>query len=262
VITTLRLNEWLNTRAPGLKGILRRLIPKTTRDAFADRKFAETIDSGNYDTVFRNIYLHNWWGSPESISGCGSELERTSALRAGLIEWSSRNAITSILDAPCGDFNWMKEVVRDTKVKYIGGDIVPELIDKNNANNQQHGAFIVFDILKDHLPDVEAWVCRDVLFHLPNAQIQAVLDRFAKSDIRFLLTTHFENITAHPNIGFGKYRPVNLCRAPFNWPRPSFLIADGDAKDTDRFLGIWENPNLRPDRRLAERSTQETCFSE
>lgn len=242
--------------------MLRTLIPKTTQHAFADRKFAETIDKGNYDVIFRNIYLHNWWGSPESISGCGSELERTSAVRTGLIKWCSQTGITSMLDAPCGDFNWMKEVVRDTNMKYIGGDIVPELIDKNNANNQQRGEFIVFDILKDQLPDVQAWVCRDVLFHLPNAQIQVVLDRFAKSDIRFLLTTHFENITAHPNIGFGKYRPVNICCAPFNWPRPSLLIADGDAKDPDRFLGIWENPKFRSERRLAEHSTQEARLAE
>jgi hypothetical protein len=156
----------------------------------------------------------------------------------------------------------MKEVVRNSNIQYIGGDIVPELIDKNNANDRQAGEFMVFDILQDRLPDVQAWLCRDVLFHLPNAQIQVVLDRFAKSDIRFLLTTHFENITAHPDIGFGKYRPVNLCCAPFNWPRPSLLIADSDARDTDRFLGVWENPKFRSEPRLAERSIQETCPAE
>ena len=36
-----------------------------------------------------------------------------------------------MLDIPCGDFYWMKEV--DLKdIEYIGADIVDELIKKNN----------------------------------------------------------------------------------------------------------------------------------
>jgi hypothetical protein len=96
--------------------------------------------------------------------------------------------------------------------------------------------------LKDPLPKVEAWLCRDVLFHFPNAAIQTALERFVKSDIRFLLTTHFEKTIEHPEIEFGEYRPVNLCRPPFNWPPPSHLIFDGDEDDGDRYLAVWRNP--------------------
>jgi hypothetical protein len=244
MLSILRVNDWLNSRAPGVKRIVRTLVPNGVRISFAERKFAATIASDDYSTVFRNIYLKNWWGSEESISGCGSELDRTASVRDGLTNWFKGQGITSVFDAPCGDYKWMKEVVARTGITYIGGDIVPELIASNVAENKDASKFLVFDILKSPLPSAQAWICRDVLFHLPNAEVQRVLERFTSSDIRFLLTTHFENVTVHDDIPFGRYRPVNLCQAPFNWPRPSGLIFDGDRKDKDRFLGIWENPRF------------------
>jgi len=247
----LRLNEWLNANSPLVKRVIRSIVPNKTRKIFAERKFAATIDNDSYDVIFRNIYLRNWWGSTESISGCGSEFRRTSSVRRGLIEWCMNNRITSIFDAPCGDFNWMKDVVRKANLIYHGGDIVSELIQKNVKNSDDSYNFVAFDILNDSLPNVEAWLCRDVLFHFPNSAIERVLGRFKNSDIRFLLTTHFENITSHSDIDFGRYRPVNLCYPPFNWPRPLHLIYDGDEKETDRYLGVWQNPKyheLSPNR--------------
>ena len=38
--------------------------------------------------------------------------------------------ITSVLDIPCGDFNWMQKVDL-SNIEYIGADIVEELIKKN-----------------------------------------------------------------------------------------------------------------------------------
>ena len=39
----------------------------------------------------------------------------------------SRRRVRSILDAPCGDFYWMKEVAL-CDIDYIGADIVEEII--------------------------------------------------------------------------------------------------------------------------------------
>jgi hypothetical protein len=241
----LRLNEWLNANAPLVKRAIRAIVSIKTRNRFAEQKFRATIDNDSYDVIFRNIYLRNWWGSTESISGCGSEFHRTSSVRRGLVEWCLNNHISSIFDAPCGDFNWMKDVVCRANLMYLGGDIVPELIQKNEENREDRCSFVAFDILNDSPPNVEAWLCRDVLFHFPNAAIERVLERFKNSNIRFLLTTHFEKTTSNSDIDFGRYRPVNLCYPPFNWPRPIYLISDGDEKEADRCLGVWENPKYQ-----------------
>ena len=37
----------------------------------------------------------------------------------------------SMLDIPCGDFNWMR-LVRFDGVQYIGADVVAELVAKNH----------------------------------------------------------------------------------------------------------------------------------
>lgn len=242
--TLLRLNEWLNARAPLVKRGLRMVIPNTLRCYFADQKFALTIKHDDYLLTFQNIYRRNWWGSAESVSGCGSEVERTASARKGLIQWLRDNQIHSLFDAPCGDFNWMESVLNSAPVTYIGGDIVFDLIARNAQKAPSDCQFLTFDILVDDPPEVDAWLCRDVLIHFPNAAVQLILKKFANSTIKYFLATHFEDTTEHPDIEYGKYRPVNLCRHPFNWPAPVHLIFDGDKTDTDRYIAVWRNPTL------------------
>lgn len=38
-----------------------------------------------------------------------------------------------MIDAPCGDFNWMKEISKNTEL-YIRIDIVDEIIKRNKKN--------------------------------------------------------------------------------------------------------------------------------
>lgn len=59
--------------------------------------------------VFTEIYNNNW-KSLESISGRGSEISHTSSLIKDLENLLNRPNISSVLDIPCGDFNWMRKV--------------------------------------------------------------------------------------------------------------------------------------------------------
>ena len=79
---------------------------------------------------FSKIYDDNIWGSDESRSGKGSELKSTINIRTFLIDFIIKNKIKLLVDAPCGDFNWMKYVTRAVDVKYIGIDIVEKMIKK------------------------------------------------------------------------------------------------------------------------------------
>ncbi len=83
------------------------------------------------EKLFTNYYKKNTWGDPESRSGTGSTLEHTARLRSQLPGFFEKYKIQSVLDAPCGDFNWLQHVERGS-LRYIGGDIVLPMIHENN----------------------------------------------------------------------------------------------------------------------------------
>ncbi|HYV34294.1 MAG TPA: hypothetical protein VE988_01235, partial [Gemmataceae bacterium] len=80
--------------------------------------------------TFVNIYRTNAWGNDQSRSGPGSTVVRTAMLRPQLERLLQELEITTLLDAPCGDFNWLKESVLPVQY-YVGVDVVPELIRNN-----------------------------------------------------------------------------------------------------------------------------------
>lgn len=94
--------------------------------------------------VFIKIYKTNYWGSKESFSGQGAELKSTETLRNRLIDIVKNYNIKSILYIPCGDFNWMKEIVNNFE-SYTGHDIVSEIVEANN--NKYSNENIKFKVL-------------------------------------------------------------------------------------------------------------------
>ena len=93
---------------------------------FIKLKFFKEADIKN---KFSIIYKNNYWDNKESFSGPGSTLENTKNLRNILNKIIKKYNIKSILDAPCGDCNWIQSVVKKNNVKYIGIDIVKALCD-------------------------------------------------------------------------------------------------------------------------------------
>ena len=68
--------------------------------------------------AFTQMYRKNGWFVCESASGPGSTLGATEPFRAMLPEIIRNLNVRSLLDAGCGDFNWMKEVDLRT-IEYI-----------------------------------------------------------------------------------------------------------------------------------------------
>src|SRR5688572_26366588 len=114
-------------------------------------------------SFFQSVYHDNLWDSRESRSGQGSEMAYTVSLRAELPELLKQLGVRSMLDLPCGDFNWMQHVDL-SGIQYIGADIVPEIVDANQARfgNAQR-RFIRADVVEDTLPEVDLIFCRDCL---------------------------------------------------------------------------------------------------
>jgi hypothetical protein len=95
-----------------------------------------------------------------------------STLRPRLAALLRRLGIQSLLDLGCGDFNWMR-LVDLASVEYLGGDIVPALIQHNVRRYGAAGRrFVVMDMLRDSLPKVDLILCREGLVHFSFSDIE------------------------------------------------------------------------------------------
>ncbi len=79
------------------------------------------------EKLFTRIYARNSWRDAESRSGPGSTIARTDLLRSRLSDMVRELQVRSLLDVPCGDFNWMR-LTELPGVDYVGADVVLELV--------------------------------------------------------------------------------------------------------------------------------------
>lgn len=179
--------------------------------------------------LFSGFYKQNRWSNPESRSGPGSTLEYTENLRARLPELFAEFEIGVVLDAPCGDFNWMKEVVANCDISYTGCDIVPEIVESNQQYASDRVQFRQLDITSDELPYADLMICRDCLFHFSEEYIWKFLNNFAQSGITYLLTSsHINDNKKNQNIDVGEFWPLNLFVEPYNFDRNCVLFSIDD----------------------------------
>ncbi|MDB5457669.1 MAG: hypothetical protein JWP92_3254 [Caulobacter sp.] len=188
---------------------------------------------------FVQAFDENVWQDAESLSGPGSTLGYTAELRATLPALIRALGCRSMLDAPCGDFNWMKAVDLDG-VAYTGADIVPAMIDGLQATYPQH-RFMTLDITKDPLPKADFVMIRDVLFHLSNQDIVRVLQNFVTSGSEWLATSHAFQVTEMVDVPSDPttFRPVNLTTTPFHFAPPDYVLKDYAPGFIHRWMGVW-----------------------
>ena len=200
--------------------------------------------AGSKEEIFKNIYLKNKWRDKDSVSGTGSNLEQTKNLKVELSNFIQNKKIKSILDLPCGDFYWMKELNLD-KLNYIGADIVPELIINNRKlHSKKNISFEILDLTKDKLPTSDIIFCRDCLVHLSFKDIFKSLENIKNSSFKFFITTNFLNRETNEDIATGSWRTINFYKAPFYFPQSIEDInekcSEADNQYQDKVLSIWE----------------------
>lgn len=198
--------------------------------------------------TFTAIYQSNWWRDAESRSGTGSNLQATAAIRRQLPALLAEYEIKSMLDIPCGDMHWMSKLDLPVE-RYIGADIVQEMVDETQA---KHGApgreFMRLDLASDALPRTDLVFCRDCLVHLSFKDGLAAIDNIKRSGSKYLLTTTYPNRASNKNIVTGMWRQLNLQQAPFHFPEPIRLIdeecEEADGTQRDKSLGLWRIADL------------------
>lgn len=243
---------WFCTKAlcfmniASLTGVIKRMIPLSLKNILRknlNRKagFLPSSEPSNLD--FIKIYRKNIFGSKESRSGSGSTLEQTAYIREVLPQLFRELEIKTMLDVPCGDFNWM-QFMDMSQIDYLGGDIVPEIVEKNQkAFELPNRKFKVINIITDQLPAVDVIFCRDCLVHMKFEHALQAIQNFKNSGSKYLLTTTFTDRPANEDL-YGIWRTLNLQKAPFNLPEPVKMInekcTEGRMKFTDKSLGLWK----------------------
>lgn len=189
--------------------------------------------------VFTDIYRQNGWKGDQSVSGQGSGLEQTAVIRQELPKLFSRLKTRSVLDIPCGDFYWFKRMPSNLEL-YIGADVVPELIAANiDAYDNKRREFMVLDITTDELPKVDLVLCRDLLGHFSNSDLQLALNNIKRSGSTYLLATTFPSSFNQWAIETGQWRPLNLAYY-CGLPEPLEVIGEGNQMFKDKSLGLWK----------------------
>jgi len=216
---------------------------------YTELKIARPYRGKSIRETFSHIYSNHKWGSEESVSGSGSDLSQTATIIKEIPELIERYNIQSLLDVPCGDFNWMKEI-NLSKLNYTGGDIVPQLIIENNRlYGEKMKRFISLDLVNDDLPKADLILVRDCFVHLPLGSINQAIKNIKNAEIKYILTTTFPRSRRNYDITTGNWRPLNLCKEPFSFGKPIEIINENCTESfgqyNDKSLGLWSVEEIK-----------------
>ncbi len=135
----------------------------------------------------KQFYKGQWTGGyPETVSGGGSTMANTQGVREVIPDVIERYGIKTFFDAPTGDRNWIKTIdFAELGVEYSGGEYVQDIVDDIGLD-----CVTQFDVRSDTPPDVDLWLCRDLLFHLSDDDVEQVMENMVdNTKIKYLLVT-------------------------------------------------------------------------
>jgi hypothetical protein len=221
--------------------------PAIAQQRFAARR-AEFADL-DLAQRFERIHETNLWGADTSISGVGSELDATAAIRARLPGLLNELGVRSLLDAPCGDHRWMAGLDLDLD-RYVGIDIVPSIIEalQQRYRDDAHRSFLVSDLTRDALPHCDLILSRDCLVHFSFKTLKHAMHNLKASSATWLLTTTFPELERNEDIEDADWRPLNFEHLPFRWPAPLEIInercTEAGGAYADKSLALWQLADL------------------
>jgi hypothetical protein len=208
-------------------------------------------DRAQREDLFTKIWQTNGWKGDASLSGAGSDLSQTATIRLKIPELLEKYHCKTMIDAPCGDFYWMRMVNLPVET-YIGIDMVEPLIEQNQYRfASQKYSFMQRDMTTQILPQADLILCRDCFVHFSYADIAKTIKLLKMSGSTYLLTTCFSNKGHYRHnipIQIGDWRTIDLRLDPFNFPEPLEIIiencTEGDNFWIDKSLFLWKLEDL------------------
>ena len=190
------------------------------RFCFLIKNYCETFAKNK----FTNVYQKNLFKGKESRSGEGSNMIQTTIIRKEIPLLIKELKIKFLIDAPCGDFFWMRDIELPVK-RYLGVDIVKDIVENNEIKyGNKQIIFNELNIIEDVMPMADMILCRDCLVHLSFKQGIQVIKNFKKSCSKYLLITTFVNRLSNNDLGKGFWRTINIERPPFSFHNPIKII--------------------------------------
>jgi SAM-dependent methyltransferase len=216
---------------------------------FRGRRKRRFLENSDIDEVFTRIFKKKSWGGSRSASGAGSDPEQTQTLIRELPRLFDELEIQSILDVPCGDFEWMRHLNLKT-MRYTGGDIVEEMIQHNReAYGKESVRFQCLNLVRDKLPEADLILCRDGLVHLSFDDVFKALQNICSTKATYLLATTFTDRIENEDILSGQWRTLNLERPPFSLTEPLKILNEKCPHQNgiyaDKSLGLWKIETVR-----------------
>ncbi|NJM37494.1 MAG: class I SAM-dependent methyltransferase [Akkermansiaceae bacterium] len=144
--------------------------------------------------VFSKIYEKRLWSGDERYSsGDGSRTDSVvNPYVEAISKWARANEATNLhaVDLGCGDFHIGRRIYSEFG-RYTGVDIVPALIENHRQTYlDQRLQFSCLDAIEEELPSGDVILVRQVLQHLSNAQISAILPKIAKFKFAIITEHH------------------------------------------------------------------------
>lgn len=206
----------------------------------------QSLSADSNEEVFTQIYKEGSWGKNEEgegYSGPGSEPKHAGPYIAFLQHFIKSNGIKSVVDVGCGDWSFSKYIDWG-EIQYEGIDIVKSVIEKNKE--QFASPTITFthaDFLNDPLPEGDLLICKDVLQHLSNQEIDHFLQKISQFK-HVLITNDIDPNTltgTNFDIKAGAWRTLDLNKPPFNCYGTKALTYQAD-RATKQILHINNLP--------------------
>jgi SAM-dependent methyltransferase len=169
--------------------------------------------------AFNRIYAEGTWGKDvagRGTSGTGSTLEITREYRAYVEDFMRTHAVTSVVDAGCGDWTF-SSAIDWGNASYLGVDVASDVIEAVRRKHEKGKIrFQVGDITQD-LPAADLLISKDVLQHLSNELVH----KFIKNNLRMgkykwvILTNDRSSRPQNLDTVPGGYRAIDLAAPPF-----------------------------------------------
>lgn len=149
---------------------------------------------------FIKAYERNLFGGNLSRSGPGSEGEHVKQKTQIVSDIIEGYDVKSILDIGCGDVFWMRDLF-DKVTKYVGVDIVPQVIEDNKAKFPEQEFFCKDMTTEKDLAEFDNQydliLALDVFHHLMHEEIESLVRwlclEMTHTSSLFLTKSHPEN---------------------------------------------------------------------
>lgn len=188
-----------------MEGFFPSLFPNASTGSKGEGKAYE------HTVTFDNIYRHKKWCNG---SGSGATAEYTKDYRKFLQDFLDTNAIKSVVDLGCGD--WQASKLMDWRgITYTGLDVSSICVEKNNKDFASDNIrFLLSDFVSDDAPVADLIIIKDVLQHLPNKDISSILSKLGRYKFVIIVLNHGKYSSS--DIKPGEFRNIDIRQAPFN----------------------------------------------